>query len=56
MAKDLGVNHETLRTWVKAVEKAGDPGAVAGSAMDTEIARRSACAQEGPPHDCRTVG
>jgi transposase len=36
VARDLGVNHETLRQWVKAAE---DPVAVAGDAKDAEIAR-----------------
>jgi transposase len=39
VAKDLGVNHETLRQWVKAAEKAETPEAVADSAKDAEIAR-----------------
>ncbi|MFE2038909.1 transposase [Streptomyces scopuliridis] len=28
VAKDLGVNHETLRTWVRDAEQAALPGAV----------------------------
>lgn len=36
MAKDLGVNHETLRTWVRDAEQAGRPGAVEATAMDKE--------------------
>jgi transposase len=39
VARDLGVNHETLRQWVKAAERAEDPVAVAGDAKDAEIAR-----------------
>ncbi len=39
VARDLGVNHETLRQWVKAAERAEDPVAVAEDAKDTEIAR-----------------
>ncbi|MBR7830752.1 transposase [Actinospica sp. MGRD01-02] len=26
VARDLGVNHETLRQWVKAAERTEDPG------------------------------
>jgi len=33
------VNHETLRQWVRAVERAEDPVAVAEDAKDAEIAR-----------------
>jgi transposase len=39
VARDLGVNHETLRLWVKAAERTGDPVAVAEDAKDAEIAR-----------------
>ncbi len=39
VAKDLGVNHETLRQWIMAAEKAETPEAVADSAKDAEIAR-----------------
>ncbi|MBS2966905.1 transposase [Actinocrinis puniceicyclus] len=39
VARDLGVNHETLRQWVKAAERAEDPVVVAESAKDAEIAR-----------------
>ncbi|MFE9539674.1 transposase [Streptomyces sp. NPDC006691] len=38
MAAELGVNHETLRQWIKTAEKAERPEAVAASANDTEIA------------------
>ncbi|MBS2967075.1 transposase [Actinocrinis puniceicyclus] len=38
-ARDLGVNHETLRQWVKAAERAEQPEAVAQDAKDAEIAR-----------------
>ncbi|MFE2710379.1 IS3 family transposase [Streptomyces mirabilis] len=36
VAKDLGVNHETLRTWVRDVEQAARPGAVEATAMEKE--------------------
>lgn len=39
MARDLGVNHETLRQWVKSAERGADPAAVAEDAKDAEIAR-----------------
>jgi transposase len=39
VARDLGVNHETLRQWVKAAERAEDPVVVAEDAKDAEIAR-----------------
>ena len=39
VAEDLGVNHETLRTWVRAAEAAARPGAVIESAKDAELAR-----------------
>ena len=39
VARDLGVNHETLRQWVKAAERAEQPEAVARDAKDAEIAR-----------------
>jgi transposase len=38
-AAELGVNHETLRTWVRAAEAAEWPGAVAESAKDAELVR-----------------
>ncbi|MCT9112832.1 transposase [Streptomyces mirabilis] len=38
VAAELGVNHETLRQWIKAAEKAARPEAVAESAKDAEIA------------------
>ncbi|GAB3976886.1 hypothetical protein GCM10029978_065030 [Actinoallomurus acanthiterrae] len=36
---ELHVNHETLRTWVRAAEVAGRLGAVEESAKDAELAR-----------------
>jgi transposase len=36
VAKDLGVNHETLRTWVRDAEQAARPGAVEVTAMEKE--------------------
>jgi len=39
VVRDLGVNHETLRLWVKAAERAEQPEAVAQDAKDAEIAR-----------------
>jgi transposase len=39
VAKELGVNHETLRTWVRAAEAAERPGAAEQSAKDAELAR-----------------
>lgn len=39
VARDLGVNHETLRQWVKSAERAEDPVVAAESAKDAEIAR-----------------
>lgn len=39
IAKELGVNHETLRTWVRAAEGAEQPGAAEESAKDAELAR-----------------
>lgn len=39
VARDLGVNHETLRQWVKVTERGEDPVAVAEDAKDAEIAR-----------------
>lgn len=39
VARDLGVNHETLRQWVKSAERAEDPAQVAEDAKDAEIAR-----------------
>ncbi|MFJ9713826.1 transposase, partial [Streptomyces sp. NPDC101234] len=34
VAADLGVNHETLRQWIKTAEKTERPEAVAVSAQD----------------------
>jgi transposase len=39
VAKELGVNHETLRTWVRTAEAAQRPGTAAESAKDAELAR-----------------
>lgn len=39
VARDLGVNHETLRQWVKSAERADDPAQVAEDAKDAEISR-----------------
>ncbi|MFI5775387.1 IS3 family transposase [Streptomyces sp. NPDC051658] len=36
VAKDVGVNHETLRTWVRDAEQAARPGAVEATAMEKE--------------------
>ncbi|MFF1569830.1 transposase [Streptomyces sp. NPDC058293] len=36
VAKDLGVNHETLRTWVRNAEQGARPGAVEATAMEKE--------------------
>lgn len=40
VARDLGVNHETLRQWVKTAERAEDPAAAGEDTKDAEIARR----------------
>jgi transposase len=38
VARDLGVNHETLRNWVKTAEKqAGPPSAASGGADQDEL-------------------
>ncbi|MFF3127657.1 IS3 family transposase [Streptomyces sp. NPDC057908] len=36
VAKDVGVNHETLRTWVRDAEQAARPGAVEATAIEKE--------------------
>lgn len=36
VAKDLGVNHETLRTWVRDAGQTARPGAVEATAMEKE--------------------
>jgi transposase len=36
VAKDLGVNHETLRVWVRDAEQAARPGAAEASAVEKE--------------------
>lgn len=39
VAAVLGVNHETLRTWVRAAERDEVPGAADASAKDAEVVR-----------------
>lgn len=39
VAKDVGVNHETLRIWVRDAEAAARPGAGEASAMEKENRR-----------------
>lgn len=39
IAKEPGVNHETLRTRVRAAEAAQQPGAAEASVKDAELAR-----------------
>ncbi|KAB2388829.1 transposase [Actinomadura montaniterrae] len=39
VAKELGVDHETLRTWVRKAEEAERPGAAVETAKDAEQAR-----------------
>ena len=36
VAKDVGINHETLRIWVRDAEAAARPGADEASAMEKE--------------------
>lgn len=36
VATDLGVSHETLRTWVRDAEPAAQPGAAEAGAMEKE--------------------
>jgi transposase len=36
VAQDLGVNHETLRVWVREAEQAAAPGAVESTALERE--------------------
>jgi transposase len=36
VAKDLGVNHETLRVWIREAEAAAVPGAVENTALEKE--------------------
>ncbi|MFG2351497.1 transposase [Streptomyces phaeochromogenes] len=38
VARDLGVNHETLRLWIKAAEDSETPSAGAETDKDAEIA------------------
>lgn len=38
VAKDLGVNHETLRLWIKAAEESEAPSVRAEAERDAEIA------------------
>lgn len=36
VARDLGVNHETLRVWVREAEQAAVPGAAVSTALEKE--------------------
>ncbi|MEU1036269.1 transposase [Streptomyces mirabilis] len=36
VAKDLGINHETLRVWVRDAEQAARPGAAEANAIEKE--------------------
>ena len=36
VARDVGVNHETLRVWVREADQAARPGAGEASAMERE--------------------
>lgn len=38
VAKDLGINHETLRTWVRDAEQVAQPGVVEATAMESSVA------------------
>ncbi|MFE3412311.1 transposase [Streptomyces mirabilis] len=46
VAKDLGDNHETLRTWVRDAEQAARPGAVEAIAMEKETRQLRARVKE----------
>ncbi|WP_211831473.1 MULTISPECIES: IS3 family transposase [Streptomyces violaceusniger group] len=46
VAKDVGVNHETLRTWVRDADQAARPEAVEASAMEKENRRLRARVKE----------
>jgi transposase len=39
VARELGVNHETLRHWVRQAERAEQPEAAGEAAKDAELAR-----------------
>ncbi|SEG91704.1 transposase [Thermomonospora echinospora] len=39
VAMELGVNHETLRTWVRKAEEGERPGVAAETAKDAGLAR-----------------
>jgi transposase len=39
IASEIGGNHEMLRSWVRAAEKAERPQAITQAAKDTEIVR-----------------
>jgi transposase len=39
VARELGVNHETLRHWVRSTERAERPEAAGEAAKDAELAR-----------------
>jgi len=39
VARELGVNHETLRHWVRQAERVERPEAAAEAAKDAELAR-----------------
>lgn len=39
VARELGVNHETLRHWVRSAERDERPEAAAEAAKDAELAR-----------------
>jgi transposase len=46
VAKDLGVNHETLRVWVRDAEQATQPAAAEASALEKENKRLRAQVKE----------
>ncbi|MER7049279.1 transposase [Streptomyces jumonjinensis] len=49
VAKGLGVNHETLRTWVRDTEQATRPGVGEAGAMEKENRQLRARARTTPP-------